>query len=1239
MGYESFTNVRIPYDANTINCICQDSHDIIWIGSKRGLLCYNGYDFHQFSKNAVQAIVQIGDFLCIGSDNGIWWHNLNTGLREERFKQLNKIGAVRSLAVMDSALWIGTRDEGLFIYDFKTNKLDRFPFGNKKETIIFALESTSEVMFVGSHEGLHLHRKPLERESILNSGIVYALYMDGNYLWVGAEGAFYKYNVTNNLLERVLTLEGNAVKTIKKDNIGRLLLGTNEGLLVCDAKSERIERINHSTRSPNSLCNNVVNDILCDKNNNVWLATNNGISIAQMQPLYQTTHLSELITQIDGNVFECSLIDSHQDYWLGGENGLLHISGKKVKWWNVSSGLRHNHIRYIYEDLDGEVWIASDGSVACYNRQTDTFSYYTIVDRKGNTANWAYCLYEDDAKRLWIGTYMGGLYIIEKQELLSSNGHLQYNKHFFGNDEHMVSTVYQMFPDEKGNLWLNTGQGLAYLDTKSLKIDMKNIWLDNMTYADGAVWLSSLGHLMRYNPPTKKAIELPFPAGSGIIHAFVKENHRVWFACAEGLYYIDTSNNQIHSSFTPEGDLYSGAYDQLRNEILWGGEDEITHYHINRLDSVNLLDSIFVTGISVNGELITGYGMLRTPTICVSENRNIAFELSTLSFIPKGQEAYYYKLGEKGLWHSLGKGVNKLAFAEMPSGKNLLYLSTTNPDVNSLATITVYQILVPYPWYLSWWAITCGLAFFIGCLIVIVHYAQIHNKRKYEEREREKSLELSRQKMDFFVNVSHELKTPLSLIIAPLSRMIPETTNARQRESLKAIYKNSLRLNDLIYKILDFKRMEFESEDTLIRSHVELCSVLRNCIQAFQTETSLRHIIIEFNSTTDSLWMNADMLKLESVFTNLLSNAIKYVPDKSGKINITLTSEPDQAIITFADNGRGMADKDIPMMFVRFFQGRNARRGGTGIGLYLVKKFVELHEGTVEVHNAGGLTVKVLLPTSGENAITNQAGNEILESKDNKEATLLIIDDNQEIVDFLAESLSKTYTCLKAYNGLEGKQIVESRIPGLIIVDQMMPEMDGFEFCRWVRHNQPTVNVPLIMLTAKDDTATELESIKIGVDVFISKPFDIKKVQLHIAQLLQRKRSIEKTVSIEHITNPDFKLEDHRSADEILMDNITKTIEDNMEQESFNVTQLAQLLNIDQKQLYRKMKQLTGMTPIAYLKKLRMKKAAMLLKENRFTVSEVMYLVGYTNASYFSKCFSEELGMSPKQYVDCDLGK
>ena len=262
------------------------------------------------------------------------------------------------------------------------------------------------------------------------------------------------------------------------------------------------------------------------------------------------------------------------------------------------------------------------------------------------------------------------------------------------------------------------------------------------------------------------------------------------------------------------------------------------------------------------------------------------------------------------------------------------------------------------------------------------------------------------------------------------------------------------------------------------------------------------------------------------------------------------------------------------------------------------------------------------------------------EGADAASARILIIDDNKEMVAFLAGTLSRYYQCRCAYNGNDGLEALDGYSPDLIIVDEMMPGMDGLAFSRAVRQNHRTATVPIIMLTAKDDMATEMKSIKIGVDVFMPKPFDLKKLQLRIAQLLQRKDSVEQSVRMEAVLNTAFNgSPESKSYDEIFMENVIRVIDGNMERDDFDVSSLADMLAVDSKQLYRKLKQLTGYSPVNYIRKLRMKKAALLLKEDKFTVSEVMFLVGYSNSSYFSKCFAEEFGMKPKDYIIINRNK
>lgn len=1271
-SYDAFHNITLPFDANIVNTVFQDRKGLMWIGTKRGLLNYNGYNFHIYvygknesERNTIQTIIQFNKhYLCLGTDHGLLWFNLRKLTFEHINTVLNKIKAVRSLVIFDQKLWIGTRDDGLYYYDLKSQKVEKAKIRGSKETVIYALEPVKDKLFIGSYENLSYYdtrtkkrtKIPFGKDSrLLVNSLLYD--SDAKCVFVGTEGLLYKYNLITHQLTSLPFLKGNVFKTMYLDVNRNLLLGTDAGLYVYNLKNNECRHLVHDVRNTQSLCNNIIWKIFRDNHSNVWLATDHGISIAQMFPWYKQTNLSELSGTGEGNTFTHLFVDSRNEYWFGGENGLLHITynpkGKHIDWFNtnhVTCHLNHNVIRYIYEDKDKNIWIATDASVARYDRVSNKFIYYNIEGRGGRNANWAYSIYEDESNRLWIATYMGGLFVINKNDLLrrGAKGVYYDTADYFHQKSYLIKTIYQMFPDNKGNIWANTSYGLSAINTKTMEISVKHIYMDNLIYDKGYIWYSDQGRLYKYNTENGTNRLLSFKVSSGSIYSFVKDDSRMWLSSIDGIYYFDINTNQLYPSDMPDNYYLSGVVDRKKNQILWGGLDCITALSLTRLNRKRFTKHVYISSILSNGEELKpgvdyeGENILYNHEIYMKQTKNITFELSSLTYYPTRNETFYYQFNEEGVWHSMKRGQNQLAFAELPNGVNNLYLSNSNPNIDKKAIIDSYLIKVPYPWYETWYAIFLYIMLLVGIVAYIIWYQQKRNQRKYEQKEKEKSLELSRLKMDFFVNISHELKTPLSLIIAPLSKLISEVKNQNQKSELLAIHKNSMRLNTLIYKVLDFKKMEYESENTLIRSHIEINSLLKNCINTFSSTLKERNITIQYTSNESEIWLNLDMLKMESVFINLISNAIKYVADDTGLINISLLKDDKDIIIKVEDNGTGIKEDELQLVFLRFFQGKNAevKKGGTGIGLYLVKKFIELHSGKVEIESNHGLSIKISLPFKENNPFIEKnlklenTSMQTNTNNDDMKEKILIIDDNKEIVEFLAKSLSDRYHCIKGYNGKDGINEVQKSIPDLIIVDQMMPEMNGFEFCRYIRHNKPTAAIPIIMLTAKDDMETELESIQIGIDAFMPKPFDMKRMLLQIVQLIKRHQVIKETVNIEQIANHEFKSStDSKTPDEILIEKIIQVTEENMQDEEFNITTLAKIIGIDNKQLYRKTKQITGLTPVAYVKKLRMKKAAVLLKENKFTVSEVMYLIGYTNASYFTKCFSEEFGKTPKDYL------
>jgi signal transduction histidine kinase/DNA-binding response OmpR family regulator len=548
------------------------------------------------------------------------------------------------------------------------------------------------------------------------------------------------------------------------------------------------------------------------------------------------------------------------------------------------------------------------------------------------------------------------------------------------------------------------------------------------------------------------------------------------------------------------------------------------------------------------------------------------------------------------------------------------------------------DIVIRPPWYYTIWAKSVYILLLLSLAGWTINFFRVKNRLKIERIEKEKILEQSRMKMDFFTNLSHELKTPLSMIIAPVSRLLHEIRGTHEKQQLKLVQHNAMKLNSLIHQMLDFDRMDSKSNSLLILSRTELVAFARNLFSVFEETEKESGISFRFESNQEKVYLELDVIKWESILNNLLSNAVKYTSD-GGTVTLSLNVNADagEIEIRVSDTGSGIPSQDIPYIFQRFFQSSKTagKKEGTGIGLYLVKTYSELHGGIVSITSEEnvGTTVTIKLPVSGvmsENEKPLVADLDKLQ--DTEKPLILVVDDNPEITGFISDILQSRYRCCTAGNGLAGIELCFELMPDLIISDIMMPGMNGLEMCQQIRKHVPTSTIPIILLTAKDDKKTELESIQLNIDAFIPKPFEPDILLSRIEQLIQKNQSIEARIRMETIATP--KEIEAVSYDEKFLSGITHIIEDHLSDSELNVTALCEISGINNKQIYRKLKQLTGMTPVEYIKSIRMKKAAMLLQQQKFSVAEVMYMVGFSNHSYFSRCFKAEFDKTPWQYKE-----
>jgi len=628
-------------------------------------------------------------------------------------------------------------------------------------------------------------------------------------------------------------------------------------------------------------------------------------------------------------------------------------------------------------------------------------------------------------------------------------------------------------------------------------------------------------------------------------------------------------------------------------------------------------------------------------TLLYNQN-NVTFEFSDLSFSQEEDNKYIYKMeGIDTEWRTVKPSSNRISYNNLAPGTYKLTIGRFNPEDSAPLSSLDFQLIIHPPLYYSIWAKTLYAILILGLLIWILNYYREKHRTKIERIDKEKSLELSNMKIDFFTNVSHEFKTPLSLIIAPVSKLLIETKSPVLKKQLTLIQQNALRLNGLIQQIIGFERFDGSINTNLILSQVEFIEFARGIFSVYEDAFKEKKLNAVFICEPETVLVNIDVLKMESVLNNLISNAYKF-SNEGGSITLEIkctVENKHQLTICITDTGIGIPTEDLSFVFDRFFQSRKTLNDkvGSGIGLYLVKSYIELHKGTIQISSEEnkGTSITIILPvmeTQPNPSLVQPYSVENDDESQKEKPLILIVEDNIEVSEFIVQSLNSKYRCRVAHNGKIGLDEAIRETPDLILADVMMPVMDGMELCRQLRKNKDLSLVPIIMLTAKDDKLTEEKSIELGVNAFISKPFDTNLLTLRINQLIWTKQQMENNMRLEALSTP--KEIEARSWDEKLLADITKIIEDKVAETELNVNNLSNLSGISTKQIYRRIKHLTGLTPVDYIRSIRMKKAAMLLAQQKFSVAEVMYLVGFSNYSYFSKCFHAKYGKTPKQFME-----
>ena len=1073
------------------------------------------------------------------------------------------------------------------------------------------------------------------------------------------------------------------IHAVAQDIEGRIWVGKDyDGIDVLEKETGKVTSLVAHDDNGRSLPHNTIYDLYADRDGIMWVGTyKKGVS-----------YYSESIFKF--NMYEwgditCIEQADENKLWLGtNDHGILlwnRFTGKAEPFWRDAEGQLPNPVVSMLKSKDGKLWVGTfNGGLYCMNG-SQVRSY---KEGAGNAlaSNNVWALVEDDKGRIWIASLGGGLQCLEP-----SSG--TFETYTSNNSALLENNVTSLCWGDDNTLFFGTAsQGVGMMDMRTREIKkvqgqsgsmkMSNDAV-NHVYKDsrGLIWIATREGLNVYDVRRHLFLDLsPVAEAKGSFIAAITEDQErnMWVSTSRKVIRVTVASDGKGSylfdsrAYNSEDGLQNCDFNQrsiktLHNGIIAiGGLYGVNVFAPDHIRYNKMLPNVMFTGLSLFDEAVKvgqSYGGRVLIEKELNDVENVEFDykqnIFSVSFasdnynLPEKTQ-YMYKLeGFNNDWLTLPLGVHNVTFTNLAPGKYVLRVKAINSDGYVGMKEATLGIVVNPPFWMSWWAY---LLYAIGLVVVLflARYRMLKREReKFHlqqiENEVAKNEEINNMKFRFFTNVSHELRTPLTLIISPLEGMLKETTDELQSTRLQLMYRNAQRLLHLVNQLLDFRKGEMSTHQ-LSLSEGDIISYVHSVCNSFLLMADKKHIQFSFFSGIDTFSMAFDADKVGKIVMNLLSNAFKFTPE-GGRVTVMIehvAGTPDMLEIKIADTGIGISDVDKEHIFERFYQADHKgveETTGNGIGLSLVRDFVTLHEGEVKVFDNIGtgsvfviqfpvkhVETQVQLPPETGISIGEEEDKEIKEETERKDfPLLLIVDDNEDFRIFMRYSLELQYRVKLAVNGNEAWEMMQEELPDLVISDVMMPQMDGNELCRLIKQDKRTAHIPVILLTARQNTEAKLEGLQTGADDYVTKPFNMTILVLRIRKLIELSRYHRVTQGMIDPAPSEIVI---TSLDEKLIEKAIKYVEDNMSRTELSVEELSRELGMSRVHLYKKLLQITGKTPIEFIRVIRLKRAAQLLRESQLHVSEVAFEVGFNNPKYFSRYFKDEFGVLPSVYQE-----
>ena len=1192
---------------NWVSDIKKDRHGNIWISIPgQGLFRYTPStdtmkEYRLSEEQSSQKSPQCISFseteeMWVGSNGiGIFYFNE----KEDRFIQYltDKYGNslqdlnIYTICEYRGRLVIGIHEGQLMQWDIKENTLSAFNTPEIHQTIIRQVISfDNKELFIATQAGLFVYDEIHEslvnyQEDDLNpyslsDNVICCIYKDReNGIWLGTLLGGVNYVASRNVeFEKYRpssypnSLSTKKIRELREDKNGNIWIGTEDGgINIFNPQDKSFRQLDQSANHTTNLA------LFYDKNQMFIGHFKRGLSVADIHSLATQYYTKEDLDLNEGSI--CSLFkDSKGQYWLGNAD-VLYLSKDGSLKFEKRRDIARGYIYDIQEDFDGNIWFATIGTgIYCYNPVADQSKQYLHDnnDPHSLSSNSVSSITVDHRGIVWFSTDRGGICCYNKEQDNFTSYSIE--------DGFPDNVAYKILVDNQYNLWFGTNKGLVKFnpDTKSVRI---------FTKSDGL-----LGNKFSYKS------------------ALISRDNKFYFGGTDGLIAFNPYYEVENSNAPP---VY------------------ITRMYIYN-EEVNTNDE----GSPLNKSL------LQTQEIKLNyKQSNIRFDFAVLSYIAPAANQYAYKM--EGIDRDWVYTQNQSAFySQLPPGKYTFQVKGANSDGIWNNTGTSISIVITPPWWKSVYAYLLYLAIVFSTLYFLLYS---FNKKKEQKNlqaqklfEIKKEHELYRAKVDFFTSIAHEIKTPLSLIKGPIEEVNKMSIeDSFIRKNLQITELNTNRLLTLVNQLLDFRKID-ANKITLYFVRENITKLIRETAIRFEPSilSNKKEIILSFPD--DDLYAPIDKEGVTKIISNLLNNALKYA---THTIRVVLAKEESSFSIHVTSDSKTIPTHQREKIFEPFYQLPNEQKqtSGVGIGLSLARSIAELHSGFLKLqidqqgYNDFVLTLPLhqdnvinISPLGEEQDMTKDLPTDIGSPKNKQGYTVLVVDDNNEILHFLEDRLSSTFIVITAVNGQEAIEKLKETNVHLIISDVMMPVMDGLELCQYVKNQLEYSHIPVILLTAKNDLDSKIKGLETGADAYLEKPFSFTFLIAQVTNLLKN-RIQEQSAFAKRPFFPSYSLKMNK-ADEEFLNKIVGQIQSNMADENLNVERLADLLFISRSALHRKIKTLTDMTPIDFIRLIRLKKAAELIQEGKYSMAEVSEVIGISSPSYFSKLFQKQFGITPKAF-------